>query len=257
MNARLEPPPVQLPPDVEQRVRRDLLAKVAPGPAQRRRWAPALAAAAATAVLATGAAVVIDRATQPPVAGSEVLPIDAGPVSEAERDAAVAACMANRPTQDPAEVRFARRVNEYGTDPATQLVVVMLRGTDGTDLVCTPGASVGGPLRTPAPPPSAVTPLVPLAGGGLQLGIRSETVTATVAYLVDPSIHRLEARLTGADGRTGAWYRAALVDGVAYVAATAPHTNEKPEHRTLPKLELRAFDADGNPVPVPEVTPAR
>ncbi len=252
MNTQLEPPPVQLPPGIEQRVRNRVLAVAARSDRPRRRWAPVLAAATVTAVVAAGT-VLADRVREGPAVGSEsdVLLLDAGPVAGPERDAAVDACFPGHAGRDPVQVRYVRRVNDFSVSPVSQRVVVALRAADGTDFVCGANGGVGGPLGQPAPPPSAATPLVPLGGSGegLEMG-PGDTMTIAHAYLVHSSVRRLETRLTWPGG-AGPWYRAALADGIAFTAATAPLVEDGDGQMVRVTPEHRAFDADGDPVPLP------
>jgi len=75
-------------------------------------------------------------------------------------------------------------------------------------------------------------------------------MTIARTYLVHSSVRRLETRLTWPGG-AGPWYRAALADGVAFTAATAPLVEDDNDWMVRVTPGQPAFEADGDPVPLP------
>ncbi len=69
-------------------------------------------------------------------------------------------------------------------------------------------------------------------------------------YLVSDSVDRVEVRMT-VEGKPGPWYTAPVYDGYAYVPAVTPGQHSTSEHiDKVTHIEDRAFDHDGNPVPI-------
>lgn len=265
MNTRLDPPAVQLPPNVERRVRQRVLDHaVGRQQVRTRRWAPALAAAVGV-VAVTATIVVADHSwngSDAPVAAvpAPPNPIDAGAVTGTERDTAVNACRDATRTPD-ATVRYVRRVRDYSASPSTTSVAVVMRAKDGgSDLTCTRlrvgvGNDIGNGVRAePAKTPPAPGSLIPIGSADSYYdpipgivgpnGQKGTTVAMPRFYQVHPSVARIETRIVQGHA-VGAWYTAAMVDGIAFTMPVAQSTG----HGTPPRVEARLFDANGNQIP--------
>ena len=211
MNTRLDPPAVQLPPNVERRVRQRVLDHaVGRQQVRTRRWAPALAAAVGV-VAVTATIVVADHSwngSDAPVAAvpAPPNPIDAGAVTGTERDTAVNACRDATRTPD-ATVRYVRRVRDYSASPSTTSVAVVMRAKDGgSDLTCTRlrvgvGNDIGNGVRAePAKTPPAPGSLIPIGSADSYYdpipgivgpnGQKGTTVAMPRFYQVHPSVAR-------------------------------------------------------------------
>lgn len=71
-------------------------------------------------------------------------------------------------------------------------------------------------------------------------------------YLVSDEVDRVEVRMT-VEGKPGPWYTAPARNGYAYVPAVTPGQHSTSEHiDKVTHIEDRAFDRDGNPVPIIE-----
>lgn len=240
-----------------------------PTPSHRSLLVPAAAAAAAIVTLGAGAVFLGGSgdpgpsnpgfAAGPAGTGTKsigAVPLDLGPLDEAEAQQELERCLAamGTPDQDGYQIEYARRVDgPDGPRPA----IVASRGnatihcvasttytwTDGETGLGIPGYRGGEEL----PEPDAEQPVVVAAtGGNLSTTAADEgTVTSWIGdawLLVSPEVATVETRVGTADG-TEPWHTSTVYGGWVYTAAWFERTYARDD---AVWYETRTYDADGN-----------
>ncbi|QNE17075.1 hypothetical protein F1D05_03080 [Kribbella qitaiheensis] len=234
-----------------------------------RRWAVPIAAVAAVAAVIAGATLAghWGEKTAPPVINSPVpdaITVDLGPASAAELAKLKQSC--RTALYQPAdEVLWSRKVKRFASlDNAKNLtgVVALMRvsqpkaqpGHSLGILFCTAtgqgddvldGRWTAGP--TPAQGMLTIDELTYVQGGMPPNGAPLIEIKETWGmYRVRPEITRIQARWVWSGGASP-WYEGVVQDGIAYADATDSLTQLPKPHSVR---EFRAFDKNGNPVPL-------
>ncbi len=281
MTDLLRPPPEHdLPPDRAGDIRRAVMRSASGSRGHWfRRYAGRLVPV--LVVLAVVAAVIGLRPTQAPsvlaspsptpvTTASSVAPdgavnTDAGPLSEAEEVAAVDR-LHSRPRGSGeatvADVLIARRTTTALGD-GTLVVWTDATGSTWWDADVPGVMGFGFPVDGPAVKkavrvPDAAQPVVrltDLASFGWRMDADRPDATARDLhvqnfYRVSPSVDRVEVRMT-VEGKPGPWFTAPVFDGYTCVTAVTPGAHSTTENvDKVTKVEDRAFDHDGNLVPI-------
>ena len=274
MTSMLTPPSVPpLRPEDRARLRRRIVHGAA-GAQPRRRWVPAVAAAATVAAVAAVAVVprlgdadttTTSPTTSPTISSAAssgvskpassgttgaqpaVVPVDRGPATAAQIAAALRVC--RYPTSSRLEAVWSRRVVSYVGGRPRVITALITKSTPGQ-----PGGYYDLGLsgcfqfamasirdtewRVRVDPRHPVHDL-----SGMGSGATPGRYQFSMFYRVDPSVVRIESRYAWRGG-AGPWYRGVVVDGLAYAAAYAA----VPAGGGEPDLQTRAFDAGGHEV---------
>jgi hypothetical protein len=238
MSTQLTPPAVRpIPARTRQRIRNRIL-DTAQRPRRPKGWLAAIAAGAAVATIAIvgGQTLRSDDAPGPATTPAttpagrpdpDAVVVDRGGLSAGQLRTAKQACLGGR--NESATVLFARRVlwRPAPITPAT-VTSIVLQTSAGRYLAChdmDQVAAVG------APEPTAADPVRPFAQSGI-----------ATYYRVHPSVARLETRVTWQDqGKKTEWSVAVIRNGFAYALDDG--------------VEIRAFDASGRELPLPDPYP--
>nr|WP_239062192.1 sigma factor [Streptomyces sp. SID13031] len=186
--------------------------------------------------------------TQPPL--PLLKDIDLGRVSPAEQTEGLSDCAV---TGQP-EVLWSRKVK--GPDPADKSVVLLLKGPAGPDARFSKGVAVCVTTNLTAPvwdatwakSPTRAQGVIMLAGNPFAAAKNDKyaSVQNWGFYRVRPEIARVQSRMVWKGG-SGPWTTGVVAGGFAYVDSRA---NEVMILTVDYKLQVRAFDKQGRPVPV-------
>ncbi|MEV4262371.1 hypothetical protein [Kribbella sp. NPDC049584] len=263
MNTELEPPRVPpLTPAERSRLRNQVMDRSRPTEHRpARRWiAPAIAVGAVAAAVA-GTLVITNRAPSdpgvagtPPAATPTMVRAGLPVVPDAEAVAAFTkSCERRMQTKlvRPLRVAWARRVPAANPN-ATDILVVVIGAAASGVATCVAPAGAGGWRQWDPSALSVPTKKQGLVGvsGGIAGGTAGSTPSRMwTLYRARPEIARIESRLVS-KGTASSWQAGYLDDGYAYV-----------DNRVAAAIdvmgvqqEVRAYDAQGRPVPVEQKT---
>ncbi|MER7247073.1 hypothetical protein [Kribbella sp. NPDC000426] len=253
MNTDLEPPRVPpLSPAERSRLRNHVMDKARPVEHRpsRRMIAPVVAVAAVGAAVA-GTLVITNRApSDPGVAGTATaaVPTPTGlpVVSDAEAIAAYTESCERRlhsKLDRPLTVAWARRVP--AANPRTTDILMVVKGSGASGVAtCVVPAGGGGWQRDPSflDVPTKKQGLTGVSGGTSSAPTGSRIWTL---YRARPEIARIESRLVW-KSVVSPWQRGTIDDGYAY----ADNRVTAVVDAMYVEQEVRAYDAQGRPVPV-------
>ena len=279
MTDLLTPPPEQdLPPGRAADIRRTVLRST--GETRRRRsgrgvWllVPAVALLVVVAVvlgLRSPQAPSVYASPSPapstaPTAGDGAVDTDAGPLSRAEAVAVVDELRSRPPGSRQGalvDVVLARRTTT-ALGRGTYVVWTDTTGSTWWSAHVPDVMGVGAPLSGPAVKkvaraPDAAHPVIRLTDlVNFGWSIDNDRPDSTARdlhvegfYRVSGAVDRVEVRMT-VEGEPGPWFTAPVHDGYVFIPAVAPGPHSTTEHiDKVTTIEDRAFDHDGNPVPV-------
>ncbi|MGI3779220.1 MAG: hypothetical protein ACRYG2_00440 [Janthinobacterium lividum] len=281
MTDLLNPPPEHdLPPDRAADIRSTVMRSTSGSRRRRsprRRWLLVPAVAVLTVVGAliglrpvevpsvVGSPSPAPSAASPSVLDDGAVTTDAGPLHLADAVAAVDKLRARSPGFDSAplaDIVLARRTTTALGD-GTYVMWTDTKGStwwaaDVPGVTGTWGPVSGPAVKKPSRAPDAAHPVVretDLVVFGWRMDADRPDATARDLhaehfYRVAGSVDRVEVRMT-VEGKAGPWFSAPVLDGYAFVLAvtTGPHSTTEHVDKVT-KVEDRAFDHDGNPVPI-------
>lgn len=208
---------------------------------RRRRVYAGSATALGVAVVAIAAMAIVPQARNGEVAGTpDTVPLDRGPMSEAEAQAALAPGVPCTKNFEDQTIIYARKVDSMsGTAPS---VLATARRPDGLLYTCGTSWSFRGGVQ-PTGPLDRGHPIESITNEGTITTTEDDWLGESGFYWVDDSVERVETRV-GTPGGSEPWRVSRPHNGVVFWSAWVDEGAYDADDEVW--LQWRAYDTDGN-----------